>query len=175
MVLVEGTNTLPSFKLAKYLVTQSDWQKIMKNNPSHFKGCDDCPVENVQLQDVDNFLTELNKVTGQSYRLPTTDEWEYAAIGGNKRKGHLYAGSDNLDEVAWYNLNSNNQTHPVGEKAPNELGLYDMNGNVWEWCHEKALRGGSWASNANVCQVFQRYWFNQDLRYNIGFRLALSI
>ena len=126
--------TLSSFKIGKYSCTQVQYEAVMGSNPSKVKG-DNLPVTTVR----DNalaFITKLNESTGKNYRLPTEAEWEYAARGGNKSKGYTYSGSNNIDEVAWYSENSNNQIHPVGTKAPNELGIYDMSGNVWEECSD---------------------------------------
>jgi formylglycine-generating enzyme required for sulfatase activity len=188
--------TLSSFYLSKYQVTQKQWTEIMGNNSSHFKG-EDLPVEKVCWNDAQTFLQKLNEKTGKKYRLPTEAEWEYAARGGNQSQGYKYAGSSNLDEVGWYNKNSGNKTHPVGEKKPNELGLYDMSGNVWEWCediwHEnylgapedgtawltdgdsrrRVLRGGSWGDDDYVSRVAVRYRLDPaDRYYDVGFRLA---
>ncbi|MFN4257335.1 MAG: SUMF1/EgtB/PvdO family nonheme iron enzyme, partial [Saprospiraceae bacterium] len=154
--------TLADFYIGKYEVTQKQWRDIMGSNPSYFKNCDNCPVENVSWDDVQEFLKKLNaKYPGKNYRLPTEAEWEYAARGGQQSKGHQYAGSDNLGLVAWYNGNSGNKTHPVGERKANELGLYDMSGNVWEWCWDlydpevygsyRIFRGGSWAESERGC------------------------
>ncbi len=186
--------TLSDFYIGKYPVTQAQWHAVMGENPSHFKGCDDCPVENVSWDDVQEFIKKLNDRTGKNYRLPTEAEWEYAARGGNKSKGYKYAGSDNLDEVGWYNGNAGSKTHPVGQKKPNELGIYDMSGNVWEWCADwygaypsepqtnptgpakgtdRVVRGGSWVDFDNFCRVSYRFRYNFDFRnLNIGFRLA---
>lgn len=191
--------TLPDFEIGKYPVTQKFWQEIMGNNPSLFQGCDDCPVEQTFWDDVQEFLKKLNqKYPGKNYRLPSEAEWEYAACGGSRNKGFTYAGSNDIDEVAWYDKNSSGKTHPVGSKKANELGIYDMSGNVLEWCQDvwhgnyqgapgdgsawdggskgdlRVLRGGSWLSDPDFCRAAARYWNSPTLRYNtiFGFRLA---
>lgn len=197
--------TLSSFYMGKYQVTQAQWQAIMGSNPSYFKG-DNLPVENVSWDDIQVFLEKLNTLYSLSpplggqgggfFRLPTEAEWEYAARGGNKSQGYTYAGSNNLNEVAWYDDNSNNKTHPVGQKKPNELGIYDMTGNVWEWCRDwyaddyyskspssnpentttatyRVLRGGSWINYAVYCRVAYRSNYTPSIRINdFGFRLV---
>ena len=190
--------TLDSFYISRYPVTQAQWELIMGNNPSYFRGDAQCPVENVSWNDIQDFLKKLKQLTGQNYHLPTEAEWEYAARGGNKSMGYQYAGSNNIDEVAWYNENSNYSTHPVGQKKPNELGLYDMSGNVWECCQDywygsdyyknsaaknllglandssRVLRGGSWNYFAAGCRVAYRYYYSPGYRISYyGFRLAL--
>jgi formylglycine-generating enzyme required for sulfatase activity len=159
------------FYIGKYEVTQAQWQAVMGSNPSKFKG-NNRPVENVSWEDAQAFISKLNQLDREyTYRLPTEAEWEYAARGGQQSRGYKYAGSNNLGSVAWYDDNSGNQTHEVGSKAPNELGLYDMCGNVWEWCADwydedyyrssprqdprgpsrgslKVVRGGSWGSTS---------------------------
>lgn len=127
--------TVSNFRIGKYEVTQCEWEAVMGENPSYFKGSNR-PVENVSWDDCQKFIAKLNRVTGKRFRLPTEAEWEYAARGGNKSKGFTYAGSNNLDEVAWHDGNSDCKTHDVGTKCPNELGLYDMTGNVGEWCSD---------------------------------------
>lgn len=173
---------ISDFSIGKYPVTQKQWREIMGNNPSHFKG-DDLPVESVSWDDIQEFLEKLNvKNPGKNYRLPTEAEWEYAARGGRQSRGYVYAGSNNLDEVGWYSKNSNRQTHPVGQKKPNELGLHDMSGNVWELCINKktansfssyVLRGGSWNDDSDLCRSADRDRYYPDYRYSdYGFRLV---
>jgi formylglycine-generating enzyme required for sulfatase activity len=195
------TVTLSAFQIGKYEVTQADWRDVMGSNPSNFKGCDDCPVENVSWDEVQDFIMTLNQRTGKKYRLPTEAEWEYAARGGHKMPKDVsmmsaYAGSDDISKVAWYLTNSGDKPHPVGLKTPNALGLYDMSGNVYEWCADwygaytegaqsnptgpksgslRVLRGGSWGSNAQFCRVAGRYDYTpEDRDDTLGFRLASS-
>ncbi len=187
--------TVSDFKIGKYPVTQKQWFEIMGNNPSYFKG-DDLPVETVSWYEAVEFVQKLNKLTGENYRLPTEAEWEYAAKGGKLSKGYKYAGSNDLNEVGWYWKNSDGKTHPVGSKAPNELGIYDMSGNVWEWCNDwygdypkeaednysgpqtgeyKVLRGGSWLNYGYDCRSAVRLRGYPGFRNNyvFGFRLAM--
>ena len=186
--------TLSSFSIGKYEVTQEEWQAVMGSNPSKFKGAKR-PVEQVSWTDCQEFLRKLNLLTGKRFRLPTEAEWEYAARGGNRSIGYKYAGSDNLGNVAWYTDNSGNETHPVGQKSPNELGLYDMSGNVWEWCQDwkgdyssssqtnptgpaggsrRVYRGGSWNRYARICRSSIRSSSSPSDRFgNLGLRLAL--
>ena len=165
----------------------------MGNDPSRFSNCDNCPVEQVSWNDIQDFIQKLNQKTGKNYRLPTEAEWEYAARGGNKSKGYTYSGSNSSGEVAWYTDNSDSKTHPAGQKQPNELGLFDMSGNVWEWCSDwygsdyyqsspssnpkgastgsfRVRRGGGWCSNARDCRSAYRDFTYPGRR--IGFRLA---
>jgi formylglycine-generating enzyme required for sulfatase activity len=179
-------------------VTQALWQAVMGKNPSKFKGNDQRPVESVSWNDCQDFIEQLNRITGEHFRLPTEAEWEFAARGGNESKGCRYAGSNDLDEVAWYDGNSNLQTHQVATKQPNELGLYDMSGNVWEWCadwlgedyyqtspdvdpqgpasgHYRVLRGGSCGNDARYCRLSNRSRFSPVV-YGLdywGLRLSL--
>jgi formylglycine-generating enzyme required for sulfatase activity len=195
--------TLNNFHIGKYPVTQKQWVEIMGNNPSHFKGNDNHPVEQVSWDDSQEFIKKLNKKTGQNYRLPTESEWEYAARGGQKSKGYKYAGSDDVNEVTWCGIkrwfglfNSEKSTYPIGQKKSNELEIYDMSGNVWEWCKDgwydnyknklsdvSALideknsdhirRGGSWVSYPSSCRVtYRAYYSSHDYNDNLGFRLA---
>ena len=128
--------TLSSYSIGETAVTQALWEAIMGNNPSHFKGANR-PVEKVSWDDCQVFIRKLNEKTNRKFRLPTEAEWEFAARGGNKGKNYKYAGSNIIDNVAWYHENSGNETHPVAQKQPNELGIYDMSGNVWEWCQDR--------------------------------------
>ena len=190
--------TVGSFYLGKYEVTQKQWKSVMGSDPPalRFKGCENCPVESVSWNDVQEFIRKLNQMTGMSFRLPAEAEWEYAARGGNQSRGYTYSGSNDLGEAAWYSSNSSSETHPVGQKKPNELGLYDMSGNVWEWCSDwydsdyyqnspannpigpstgsyRALRGGSWNYEPYDCRTADRGWRYPDFRSNsLGFRLC---
>ena len=187
--------TLSSYAIGETEVTQALWQAVMGNNPSNFKG-DDLPVENVSWYDCQTFINKLNNLTGQRFRLPTEAEWEFAARGGNRSNHTQYSGSSRLDDVAWYAGNSGNETHPVKTKRANELGIYDMTGNVWEWCQDwdgsyssssqsnptgpdsgsgRVSRGGSWFLAAWGCRSSGRYSDAPDYRNDgLGLRLALS-
>ncbi len=185
--------TLSDFQIGKYEVTQAQWEAIMEENPSRFSGCRNCPVEKVSWNDVQTFIQKLNQKTSKDFRLPTEAEWEFAGRGGNKSKGYKYAGGNELEKVGWYDGNSNSSTHPIGSKNSNELGLYDMSGNVWEWCADgyeaynsspvknpkgaenaayRVLRGGSWDFINLNCRSSLRVWFNPNDRDDVGFRLA---
>ena len=186
--------TLSSYYIGEYEVTQALWIAVTGNNPSKFKG-DNLPVEMVSWNDVQDFIFKLNRLTGKKFRLPTEAEWEYAARGGKKSKGYKYSGSNTATDVAWYGENSNGITHPVGTKQTNELGIYDMSGNVGEWCQDWydnyssvsqtnpigalsgvscVIRGGSWDSNANCVCVSVRGGDAPSRHGIIGFRLACS-
>lgn len=185
--------TLSDFYIGKYEVTQKQWRAVMGTDPSFFKNCDDCPVENVSWEDIQEFLKKINDQTGKEYRLPTEAEWEYAARGGINSKGYTYSGSNNIRDVAQYTFNSNKRTSTVGSKLANELGIYDMSGNVWEWCEDwyksypgssrendytgsrRVHRGGGWAYFPEACRVVNRSDNPPDTRHDsIGFRVALS-
>ena len=183
------------YYIGKYEVTQALWQTVMGNNPSYFKG-DNLPVEQVSWKDCKKFLSKLNRITGKMFRLPTEAEWEYAARGGNKSRGYQYSGSNNLLDVAWFRDNSGSKTHAVGTKQPNELGIYDMSGNVCEWCHDwygayssssqvnptgansgsyRVIRGGSWYFSAMYSRSSCRSSNAPGYRSTIfGLRLVLS-
>ena len=186
------------YYMGKYEVTQALWKAVMGNNPSKFKG-DNLPVENVSWYDCQEFISKLNRITGKTFRLPTEAEWEYAARGGNKSRGYQYSGSNNLSDVAWYKDNGGSKTHAVGTKQPNELGIYDMSGNVYEWCQDRygayssssqvnpigadiepsnrVIRGGSWDYYARICRSSDRGINVPDNRSrwaDQGLRLVLS-
>ena len=203
--------TLSTFYIGETEVTQTLWKAVMGSNPSNWKG-DSLPVETVSWDDCQTFIQKLNELTGKTFRLPTEAEWEYAAKGGRKNRGYIYSGSNNLDDVAWYWVNSGNKrlygewnsdkilsnfgrTHIVKTKQPNELGLYDMTGNVWEWCQDykgeyisdeqtnpigtrisanRISRGGSWCYFDRKCRNTYRGSDPHDSRdRNLGLRLAL--
>lgn len=187
---------LDDYYISKYEVTHLQWRTIMGSTPDHlgFRDCGKCPVERVSWDEVQVFIQKLNEITGAKYRLPTEAEWEYAARGGQKSKGFWYSGSKQFDEVAWCYENSEKKTHSVGSKKPNELGLFDMSGNVMEWCsdwHEeysnadqynpvgpkegtgRNLRGGAWELAESHCRVFLRKSSMPSIKHSsIGFRLA---
>lgn len=189
--------TLSSFKIAKYETTLAQWQRVMGSNPSGRNDCMDCPVTAVGWDDIQTFIKKLNSLSSTSYRLPTEAEWEYAARGGTKSKRFEYAGSNDVNAVAWTYANSESTIHPVGQKEPNELGLYDMSGSVFEWCNDwydenyynkspkdnpkgpvtgphRVFRGGNRNSTPDRSRVAYRNPF--QLGYGgMGFRLASSL
>jgi formylglycine-generating enzyme required for sulfatase activity len=187
--------------MGKFEVTQGEYRKVMGVNPSNFKQCgDNCPVESVSWDNAQDFIKNLNSLTGKSFRLPTEAEWEYAARSGRKKE--KYIGGDDPDSLAWYDKNSGKTTHPVGQKAPNGLGLYDMSGNVWEWVQDwydegyykkgpkksgwknpqgpstgdyRVLRGGSWYNSSSYLRASYRTFSTPAYRnYGDGFRLVIS-
>ncbi len=186
-----------SFEIGKYPITQREWEAIMGNNPSYFKGDENRPVENINWFDTQEYIQKLNQLTGKNYRLPSEAEWEYACKAGMQ---YQYSGSDDVHLVAWHEENSNGTTHPVGQKQANAWGLYDMSGNVWEWVqdwfhenyngaptdgrawetdmtHEaRVLRGGSWIDFASYTRAAYRSYFSPSLRRGDyrGFRVARS-
>ena len=187
--------TLSSYYIGQTEVTQALWKEVMGSNPSIFKG-DTNPVEYVSWNDCQTFIQKLNQRTGKTFRLPTEAEWEYAARGVRKSRGYKYSGGNVIATVAWYGSNSGYKTHAVGTKASNELGIYDMSGNVWEWCNDRygdyssnaqtnptgaesgsyrVNRGGSWGIIARFCRSSSRsYNAPSDGRNYLGLRLVLS-
>ena len=187
--------TVSSFYIGKYEVTQKQWFEVMADKPSFYKGCDSCPVEYVSWVDVQQFIKKLNAKTHKTYRLPTEAEWEFAARGGLRSKAFAYSGSASIAEVAWCRANSEEKTHPVGQQKANELGIFDMTGNVWEWCSDwskkydseaqtnpkgassgtaRVIRGGAWnSSEPNSGVAARNYAAPSKNESNIGFRLVL--
>ncbi|MFW5568096.1 MAG: formylglycine-generating enzyme family protein [Bacteroidales bacterium] len=186
--------TLSDYYIGETEVTQELWTAVMGSNPLKFTGNMQRPVEMVSWNDCQTFISKLNELTGETFRLPTEAQWEYAARGGNKSKGYTYSGGDAIDDVAWHEYNSGGITHPVKTKAPNELGIYDMTGNVYEWCSDwygsyssaaqtdptgpstgsyRLIRGGSWGSDATYCRVASRGSSTPTFSYiSLGLRLA---
>jgi formylglycine-generating enzyme required for sulfatase activity len=195
------TVCVDDFYMGKYEITQGQWQSVLGNNPSYFKNCGEkCPVEQVNWNDIQEFIKQLNARTGKRYRLPTEAEWEFAARSGGKRE--KYAGTSSLQDLpkfAWYSATSDGSTHPVGQKQPNGLGLYDMTGNVWEWCQDwygettygqpprtnppgpqsgtrRILRGGAWINEQAGVRAAARYGLIPVSRGDLyGFRIALPV
>ncbi|MBO4281808.1 MAG: SUMF1/EgtB/PvdO family nonheme iron enzyme [Bacteroidales bacterium] len=188
--------TVGDFAMGKFEVTQALWKAVMGSNPSFYIG-DNLPVECVSWHECQEFIRRLNQLTGQQFRLPTEAEWEYAARGGRLSKEYRCAGSDRASEVAWFGGTWDVGTHPVGRKAPNELGLYDMSGNIYEWCQDwfgryrggeqtnpkgpengknRVLRGGSWFVEESYVRVSNRSGSSPDSQFiHIGFRLAMTL
>lgn len=189
--------TLSAYNIGKYEVTRAQWMEIMGYKPNFGRVCENCPVDAVSWNDIQKYLQKLNSKTGKSYRLPTEAEWEYAARGGMFDNGYSYIGSSGLSSMAWFSENSSGYTHEVGSRLANELGIYDMLGNVSEWCSDwygvyserkasnpkgppkganHVLRGGSWNDSERSCRETDRYWMNSDDRYVFcGFRLVLPV
>ncbi len=174
--------TLDSYYIGETVVTQGLWRTVMGNDDHRFvMGQDDFPAVRINWNECQYFVQRLNQMTKLKFRLPTEAEWEFAARGGNKSRGYVYSGSNELNKVAWSEQSHDKRLHPVKQKRHNELGLYDMSGNVWEWCSDwmgenypkkalhnpkgpnfspfqcRALRGGSWNANPFHCYVFQRF------------------
>ena len=198
--------TVSDFYIGKYEVTQAQWEAVMGTSISQQRdkaGCSSLygiganyPMYYVSWNEVQEFISRLNALTGKQYRLPTEAEWEYAARGGNQSRGYKYSGSNFIEQVAWFTDNSGGTTHPVGTKSPNELGIYDMSGNVYEWCYDwygsyssaqqtnpmgpssasyRVDRGGCWGIDASYCRVSDRNYDAPANRYSsLGIRLVLS-
>ncbi len=183
--------TIKDFLIGKFEVTQAEWKEIMGNNPSKFSENDKNPIEQVSWEDVQIFITKLNAKYSAYFRLPTEEEWEFSAKGGLQSKNFRYAGSNNANEVAWWESNSGGKSHIVGTFKPNELGIYDMSGNIWEWCSNwkvpypcntdgksfvevsKVLRGGTFSNDSSSVRIRDRNGRGTTLRLpTLGFRLA---
>lgn len=199
--------TLSDYRIGETQVTQELWHAVMGSNPSGLTGNLQRPVEKVSWDDCQVFIKKLNQLTGKTFRLPTEAEWEYAARGGSQSRGYKYSGSNTISAVAWYIVNCYDKgsshpdygTHPVKQKQANELGLYDMSGNVWEWCQDwynseyyssspqmnptgpssgsyRVIRGGGWYNIARSCRVSYRFNYTPTYsNFNLGFRLVLTI
>ena len=186
---------LTDYFISKYEVTQELWLTVMGWNPSHFNSDPKCPVENVSWNECIVFISKLNQKTGKQFRLPTEAEWEFAARGGNNSNDYKYSGSNVLSDVAWCYDNSGSRTHPVGKKLPNELGLYDMSGNVYEWCQDwygrynsgtltnpqnvpsssiHVYRGGGWLDYGECDVSHRNAMLPSSWGSRIGFRLAAT-
>ncbi|WP_419761173.1 formylglycine-generating enzyme family protein [Photobacterium gaetbulicola] len=193
------TVSVDSFYISKFEVTQSLFESVMGSSMSYFSD-PNVPVNNLSWQQANYFIEQLNSLTGANYRLPTEAEWEYAAKGGNKSQGFIYSGSDKIDDVAWYSENASNRAHPVGQKKPNELGLYDMTGNVGEFVIDaydegfyrygptdnpnnandskiglahKSVRGGSFAYDETLSESYRRDFASQNIiMADMGLRLV---
>lgn len=196
-----NTVEINSFYMGQTPVTQMLWKKVMGYNPSanksFFKNTDSYPVDCISWNDSLEFIAKLNAITQKHFRLPTEAEWEYAAKGGSLSKGYLYSGSDDVENVGWCRNNAEDSLQKVMTKHSNELGLYDMSGNVWEWCYDvydyydgtgkntllghtkandRVLRGGSWRSEAVYCRNTMRNSANSSYRFmGVGLRLAIDI
>ncbi|MDX2280781.1 MAG: formylglycine-generating enzyme family protein [Saprospiraceae bacterium] len=194
------TVTLCDYYIGQTEVTEAQWRAIMGTSPKNFNDCDSCPVSQVSWDDIYSFILKINELRGaENYRLPTEAEWEYAALGGVFKSNYKHAGSNRLKDIGWYKENSHGETKAVGLKQSNALGLYDMNGNVLEWCldhwhdsyehapntaypwtytrgdHGHILRGGAWNYPAKDCRISFRHGSHaEDAGFDFGFRLAFS-
>jgi len=173
MVEIPASQEIKSFRIGKYPVTQIQYQAVMGVNPSYFQGNPQNPVENVSYDDAEAFCHKLSKATGKTYRLPTEAEWEYACRAGATTRYYFGDDASQLGDYAWYFDNSQGTTHPVGLKLPNAFGLYDMHGNVWEWCEKGFMRGGSWGNYPAYCHSALRGNVNRrDSLNTLGFRVV---
>jgi formylglycine-generating enzyme required for sulfatase activity len=194
--LPSHTVTISAFKMSAYEITQDQWEAIMCDDPSFFQGCSNCPVDEVSWDQIQVYIERLNELTGESYRLPTEAEWEYAARAGTTTKYSCGDAASCLDDIAWYNANSEAKTQPVGQKQPNAWGLYDMTGNLWEYCQDfydddyyeespdtdppgpdsgfyRVIRGGGWNDDAGLCRIsYRAFDFVDTGNFNVGFRLV---
>ena len=188
--------TVDGFYIGRYEVTQAQWAAVMGSSPSYFSASDSLPVEQVSWDDAQQFCALLSQLAGNRFRLPTEAEWEYAARGGNRTHGYNFPGSNEMAECCWYCVNSGGHTNPVGRLAPNELGLYDMGGNVAEWCVDwmapydegsavnprgprngdsRVLRGGHYNSTSPGCTVYDRGWYLPSGKYQFyGLRVVME-
>jgi len=186
LVFVEGRGDIKGFYIGKYVITQAQWRAVMGSNARTAFSGDDLPVEMISWNDAQRFLTRLNRNSGRNYRLPSEAEWEFAARGGTAGSscsgGCNFSGSNDINSVAWHSGNSES-TQPVGLKAPNELGIYDMTGNVWEFCEDwsivnqsRVIRGGSWQQNSNGSRISSRSNAGPNSRGpGIGLRVVLPL
>jgi formylglycine-generating enzyme required for sulfatase activity len=166
---------ISSFAIGKYPITQAQYEAVMEINPSRFKNNPQNPVERISWDDAQAFCQKLSQITGKTYRLPTEAEWEYACRGGTTTRFYFGDDANQLEDYAWYHENSQKTTHPVGQKKPNAWGLYDMSGNVWEWCQDVVNRGGSWYSDPDLCRSAYCHYDNYRRDYqnnNLGFRVV---
>jgi len=189
--------TVDTFYMGRFEVTQAQWVAVMGSNPAYFTGIDSLPVEQVSWDEAQQFCAMLSQLTGRRFRLPTEAEWEYAARGGNSGHGYVFSGGKDMGSCCWYCVNSGGHTNPVGRLAPNELGLYDMSGNVAEWCNDwmapyspddqtnprgprngesRVLRGGHYNSTSPGCTVYDRGWYLPSGKYQFyGLRLLMEV